>query len=92
MFYCKRKNHHHRSLCKLKFGTITNQCVDSTSTNNSMTNVCKDTKKQTNENKVSEEMEVEIIHLHSNMECDNYLTRNDLHNTRLELAECKKGN
>ena len=89
-FYCKRKNQHHRSLCQLKFGTITNQCVNSTSTSNSKSNVCKNTKKQTHENKVSEQMEVEIIYPQSNIECEYYLARNDLHNTRLELAECKK--
>ena len=35
-------------------------------------------------------MEEEIIYLQSNIECEYYLTRNDLYNTRLELAECKK--
>ena len=35
-------------------------------------------------------MEVEIYYLQSNIECEYCLTRKDLHNTRLELTECKK--
>ena len=38
-------------------------------------------------------MEVEIFYLQSNIQCENCLTRKDLHNTRLarlELTECKK--
>ena len=89
-FYCNRNNHHHRSLCQLKFGTITNSCVDSTCTNNSKPNVCKDTKKQIHENKVSEQTEVVVIYPQSNIECEYYLTRNGLHNTKLELLNVKK--
>ena len=89
-FYCKRKKHYLRSLCQLKFGTITNPCLESTRINNSKPKVCKDTKKQAQENKISEQMELEIIYHQSNMECEYYLTRNDLHNNRFDFTECKK--
>ena len=86
-YYCKRRNHHHRSLCQWKFGLVCNQNVKSTNLN-----YLRDANTQTDEKHelVSDKKNVENIHFQSNRECEFYLIRNDLAYAKLELAECKK--
>ena len=86
-YYCKRRNHHHRSLCQWKFGLVCHQNVKS---NNSSD--LRDANTQTDEKHelVSEEKNEKIIHPQSNIESEYYLVRNDLAFAKLELAECKK--
>ena len=93
-FHCKRRNHHHRSLCEFKFEHVRHNGLKSNGPNDINQKVRRDTQTQTDEKKesVSEQTEVEIIYPQSNIECEYYLIRNDLHKAKLELAECKKEN
>ena len=86
-YYCKRRNHHHRSLCQWQFGLVCHQNVKSTNSND-----LRDANTQTDEKHelVSEEKNVKIIRPQSNIENEYYLIRNDLAFAKLELAECKK--
>ena len=83
-YYCKTRNHHHRSLCQWKFGLVCHQNVKSTNLND-----LRDANTQTDEKHdiVSEEMSVKIICPQSNIESEYYLIRNDLAFAKLELAE-----
>ena len=91
-FYCKRRNHDHRSLCQLKFGKLQHDSVKSTSPKEATQQHSRGKQEQTPEHKesASEQTEIEITYPQRNIECEYYLTRNDLHMTKLELAECKK--
>ena len=86
-YYCKRRNHHHRSLCQWQFGLVCHQNVKSTNSSD-----LRDANTQTNEKHglVSERKNVKIIRPQSNIESEYYLVRNDLAFAKLELAECKK--
>ena len=86
-YYCKRRNHHHRSLCQWKFGLVCHQNVKSTNSSD-----LRNANTQTYEKHelVSEEKNVKIIRTQSNIESEYYLVRNDLAFAKLELAEYKK--
>ena len=61
-FHCKRRNHHHRSICQFKFGQVCHKGLKLNSPNDIKQIVKRDTQTQTDEKKksVPEQTEVKL--------------------------------
>ena len=97
-FYCKRKGHHHRSLCPLKFAACQNENEQIKNFNEEPRQLATDYQNRTNIKVVPEkgltlqQSKTEIYRPQSNLEVENALWLQKLHTTETELAEYKREN